>query len=92
MTNDVIIYNTDDGKTSIELHLNNGTVWLNQQELAELFQNSKQNISKHIKAIFEDEELNEEATVNYQLTVQYEGSRQVRRKVENLAKEGKASE
>ena len=34
MTNDVIIYNTDDGKASIELHLNNGTVWLNQQELA----------------------------------------------------------
>lgn len=81
MTNDVIIYNTDDGKASIELHLNNGTVWLNQQELAELFQTSKQNISKHIKAIFEDEELNEEATVNYQLTVQHEGSRQVRRKV-----------
>ena len=48
MTNDIILYTTDDGKASIELHLDNGTVWLNQLELAELFQTSKQNISKHI--------------------------------------------
>lgn len=75
MTNDIIIYTTDDGKASIELHLDNGTVWLTQLELAELFQTSKQNISKHIKAIFEDGELTEEATVNYKLTVQKEGSR-----------------
>ncbi|MHC3763258.1 cell filamentation protein Fic, partial [Streptococcus suis] len=59
MTNDIIIYTTDDGNASIELHLDNGTVWLTQLELAELFQTSKQNISKHIKAIFEDGELDE---------------------------------
>ncbi|HFI0106098.1 TPA: DNA-binding protein, partial [Streptococcus suis] len=59
MTNDIILYTTDDGKASIELHLDNGTVWLTQLELAELFQTSKQNISKHIKAIFEDGELDE---------------------------------
>lgn len=81
MTNDIILYTTDDGKASIELHLDNGTVWLNQLELAELFQTSKQNISKHIKAIFEDGELTEEATVNYKLTVQKEGSRNVQRQV-----------
>lgn len=81
MTSDIIIYTTDDGKASIELHLDNGTVWLTQLELAELFQTSKQNISKHTKAIFEDGELTEEATVNYQLTVQNEGVRQVQRKV-----------
>lgn len=81
MANDVIIYNTDDGKASIELHLDNGTVWLTQLELAELFQTSKQNISKHIKAIFEDQELMEEATVNYKLTVQNEGNRSIQRKV-----------
>ena len=81
MTNDIIIYTTDDGKASIELHLDNGTVWLTQLELAELFQTSKQNISKHIKAIFEDSELTEEATVNYKLTVQKEGSRNVQRQV-----------
>ena len=74
MVNDVILYRTDDGKSAIELHLDNGTVWLTQQELAELFQTSKQNISKHIKAIFEDGELSEEATVNYKLTVQNEGN------------------
>ncbi|WP_019779411.1 virulence RhuM family protein, partial [Streptococcus sobrinus] len=56
-------------------------VWLTQQELAELFQTTKQNISKHIKAIFSDKELTEEATVNYQLTVQKEGNRTVQRQV-----------
>lgn len=81
MDNDVIIYKTEDGKDSIELHLDNGTVWLTQQELAELFQTTKQNISKHIKAIFSDKELTEEATVNYQLTVQKEGNRTVQRQV-----------
>ena len=81
MANDVILYRTDDGESAIELHLDNETVWLTQQELAELFQTSKQNISKHIKAIFEDGELVEEATVNYKLTVQNEGSRSVQRNV-----------
>ena len=81
MANDVILYRTDDGKSAIELHLDNGTVWLTQQELAELFQTSKQNISKHIKAILEDGELAEEATVNYKLTVQNEGNRSVQRNV-----------
>ena len=81
MVNDVILYRTDDGESAIELHLENGTVWLTQQELAELFQTSKQNISKHIKAIFEDGELSEEATVNYKLTVQNEGNRSVQRNV-----------
>lgn len=80
MTN-VIIYRTDDGKSSIELHLENGTVWLTQLELAELFQTSKQNISKHINAIFVDGELLEEATVNYKLTVQNEGGRSVQRQI-----------
>ncbi|MBK0348468.1 virulence RhuM family protein [Aerococcaceae bacterium zg-ZJ1578] len=81
MSNDVIIYNTDDGKAQIELHLDNGTVWLTQLELAELFQTSKQNISKHIKAIFADGELFEEATVNYKLTVQNEGGRSIQRQL-----------
>lgn len=71
---DVIIYRTDDGKSSIELHLENGTVWLTQLELAELFQTSKQNISKHIKAIFDDGELDEKVVVNYQLTTTQHGA------------------
>lgn len=74
MDNDVIIYKTEDGKDSIELHLDNGTVWLTQQELAELFQTTKQNISKHIKAIFSDGELDEKVVVNYQLTTTQHGA------------------
>ena len=74
MANDVILYKTDDGKSAIELHLDNGTVWLTQQELAELFQTSKQNISKHIKAIFDDGELDEAVVVNYQLTTTRHGA------------------
>ena len=56
---EVIIYNTEDGKAKINLKLENGTVWLNQLQIAELFQTTKQNISKHIKAIFNDIELSE---------------------------------
>ncbi|MFC2294238.1 MAG: virulence RhuM family protein [Leptotrichia hongkongensis] len=81
MSNDMIIYNTEDGKSKIILKLEKGTVWLSQLEIAELFETTKQNVSKHIKAIFEDGELLEKATVNYQLTVQNEGTREVRRKV-----------
>lgn len=81
MSKNIILYNTDDGKSRIELHIENETVWLNQSELAELFQTSKQNISKHIKYIFEDNELEEISTVNYKLTVQKEGNREITRRV-----------
>lgn len=79
--NNVIIYTTEDGTTKIDLRLNNGTVWLSQLEIADLFQTTKQNISKHVKAIFEDQELDEKATVNQQLIVQNEGGRKVSRTV-----------
>ncbi|MCZ6112053.1 virulence RhuM family protein [Campylobacter ureolyticus] len=80
MQNKIIIYNTQDGKAKINLRVINGSIWLNQLEIAELFDATKQNISKHIKNIFNDNELDENATVNYQLTVQKEGTRQVNRK------------
>ncbi len=78
---DVILYTTDDGETKIDLRLQDGTAWLSQQQIADLFQTSKQNISKHIKAVYEDGELDEAATVNQQLTVQKEGSREVSRTI-----------
>ena len=81
MSRDIIIYNTEDGRAKIELQVENGTVWLNQNEIAELFQTTKQNISKHIKVIFEDNELDEISTVNYQLTVQNEGNRRIKREL-----------
>lgn len=77
----VIIYTTDDGATKIDLRLENDTVWLSQLQIADLFQTSKQNVSKHIKAIYDDKELDEAATVNYELTVQKEGERGVSRTI-----------
>jgi len=78
---DVIIYTTEDGTTKIDLRLDNGTVWLSQLQIAELFQTTKQNISKHIQAIYDDHELDDKATVNQQLTVQKEGEREVSRAI-----------
>ena len=70
----MIIYNTEDGKSKISLKLENGTVWLSQLEIAELFETTKQNVSKHVKAIFEDGELLEKVVVNYQLTTTQHGA------------------
>jgi len=75
---EVIISTTDDGSTKIDLRLEKGTVWLSQFQLAELFQTTKQNVSRHIQAIYDDKELDEAATVNQQLTVQKEGGRDIR--------------
>ena len=79
---DVILYTTDDGKTQIDLRLQDGTVWLSQLQIAELFQTSKHNVSIHTKNIFEDGELNKAATVKESLTVQTEGAREVQRTIE----------
>ena len=74
MSNQIIIYNTEDGKSKINLKLEDGTVWLNQLQIAELFQTTKQNVSKHIKAILKDGELDEKVVVNYQLTTTKHGA------------------
>ena len=81
MGNDIIIYNTEDGKAKINLQYEDGTVWLSQLEIAELFQTTKQNVSKHVKALYLEGELEERATVNYKLTVQKEGNRKISRKL-----------
>lgn len=77
---ELLLYVTEDGQSKVHLRAEGGTVWLAQQELADLFQTSKQNISLHIKNIFEEGEL-DPATVKEYLTVQTEGQRQVRRSV-----------
>ena len=82
MGNDIIIYNTEDGKAKINLQYEDGTVWLSQLEIAELFQTTKQNVSKHVKAIYLEGELEERATVNYKLTVQKEGNRKISRQLD----------
>lgn len=75
----LILYTTEDGRSRIQLRAEDQTVWLTQLEMAELFSATKQNISLHLKNIFEDNELDEPATVKESLTVQTEGSREVRR-------------
>lgn len=60
---EIIIYQTDDGKTKIDVKFEDETVWLTQAQLCELYQTSKSNISEHIKHIFEEEELDEESVV-----------------------------
>ena len=78
---DIIIYQTDNGLTKIDVRVENETVWLSQQQMAKLYDTTKQNISLHIKNIFDEEELNEASTVKEFLTVKQEGKRSVERKV-----------
>lgn len=61
--NEILIYQTEDGHTKIDMKLEGETVWLTQAQLCELYQTSKSNISEHIKHIFEEGELEENAVV-----------------------------
>lgn len=85
MNNQIIIYNTEDGKSKINLKYDDGTVWLNQNEIAELFQTTKQNISKHINNIFNDGELDEKVVVNYKLTTTQHGAMTEKTQEHNVA-------
>ena len=70
-----LFYQTDDGRTRLQVHMEGQTVWLSHRDMVELFQTSKQNINLHIQNIFDEGELTPEATVKNYLTVQSEGSR-----------------
>lgn len=80
---EISIYKTSDGKTEVEVRLEEETVWLSQAQLVDLFQSSKANISEHIKAIFISEELKAESTVRNFRTVRTEGKRKVTREIEH---------
>src|ERR1035437_869959 len=75
----IIIYQTETGETKLDVRLENETVWLTQKLMAELFQTTPQNITIHLKNIFDEGELNEEATCKDFLQVQKEGERTVER-------------
>jgi len=77
----ILIYKTPNGVTSIDVRIKNETVWLNQNQMAELFDHTKQNISLHINNIFKEGELDKFSTVKEYLTVQKEGSRTISRKL-----------
>ena len=71
--NDIIFYTTDDGQVKIEVRLEDENVWLTQNAMAELFDTTKQNISLHIKNIFEEKELDENSVVKENLTTAKDG-------------------
>ena len=71
--NHFILYHTEDGNSKINLILEDETIWLTQLQIAELFQTTKQTISKHIKNILEDGELDEKVVINYQFTATNQG-------------------
>jgi len=83
--NDLILYTTEDGKSRLILKEIGGQVWLSQLEMAELYQTSKQNISLHVQNVLDEGELSEDATVKENLTVQTEGKREVKRKIQLYA-------
>jgi hypothetical protein len=71
--NNIIIYNTQDGRTSVSLLTKDGSVWMNQNQLAELFDTSKQNIGQHIASILEDKELDAKSVVKNYFTTASDG-------------------
>lgn len=75
--NQIVIYQAPDGKASIEVKLEHDTVWLNQAQMVELFQQTKQNISLHISNVFKEKELDRSSTVKESLTDRIEGKRAV---------------
>ncbi len=78
----IVIYKDQNGNVKIDVRFDGGTVWLTQNAMAELFQTTKQNISQHIKNIFDEKEMNQNATVKEFFTVQKEGKREVSRGLE----------
>jgi hypothetical protein len=77
----ILLYQTEDGESKIEVTLANDTVWLTTDQMAELFQRNKSTISRHVKNTFDSGELSPDSTVAYFATVQQEGSRKVERNV-----------
>ena len=78
---DLLLYRTEDGRDRIEVRLQDETVWLSQAQMAELFETTKQNISLHLRNIFDEGELDPARTIKDYLTVRSEGRRQVSRNV-----------
>jgi hypothetical protein len=80
---EILLYQTEDGKSRVEVRIQEETVWLNQAAMVELFQTTKQNVSLHLKNIYQEGELSRQATVKECLTVRKEGKRHVERHVEH---------
>ena len=79
--NEIIIYQSEDGETRIDVKFIGETLWLSQQQMAELYQTTRPNMVQHIRNIYADRELDEQATCKNFLQVRQEGSRQVTREI-----------
>ena len=77
-----LLYQTEDGQVRLDVRLQDETVWLTQPLMAELFQTTQQNISQHIRNVFEEGELTQEATRQKFLSVRREGKRDVQRELD----------
>ena len=71
---ELVLYQTEDGSTRLEVRLENETVWLTQNQMAELFQTTKQNVSLHLQNLFTDEELREDSVLKEFLTTAADGA------------------
>ncbi len=76
-----LLYETEDGRTRIDVRVEGETVWLSQRDMAELFETTPQNITIHIRSLYEEGELQEEGTCKDYLQVRTEGGRQVQRSI-----------
>ena len=83
MKNNMIIYVSKDGNVKVDVNIENEDIWMSQDVMANLYGTTKNNISMHLKNIFDEGELNKDSTVKKILTVQKEGSREVKRNIEN---------
>lgn len=79
--NNIVIYQLEDGKTKIDIKLEDETVWLSQQQMAELFSTSRTNIIEHINNIYAEEELDKNSTCQNFRQVRIEGNRTVNREI-----------
>lgn len=79
---EIILYQTEDGKTRVQVRFQGETVWLHLNQMRELFQRDKSVISKHIRNIFDEGELDRRSTVANSATVQKEGTREIERNIE----------
>lgn len=83
--NDLILYTTEDGESQFILRELGGQIWLTQSQMAELYQTTKQNISLHVQNILDESEIDRISTIKEDLTVQIEGQREVKRRLQLYA-------
>ena len=80
---EVIVYESPDGDVQVDVRFNDDTVWLTQRQMADVFQTTPENVLMHLRNVFADDELDQEATTKDFLVVRSEGKREVRRKLKH---------